>query len=415
MRWSVWTVWLAACVAGNINEDSGKAPLSEPTEDCTPGTSSCSADVLETCGPDGQLASSKVCALGCAGDGALAHCAHIVPAFLPTACDGAGEANVVLGTIEIDTDVDLNCSGGVLLPVDGPEVCLIRGVTLRVEGTPTVFRGSRAVALVADTDLTVVAGATIDGAAEGAQDGPGGGWMSSGTPGSADGDVVGGGGAGFATLGGNGGIGGTSDGAEGTGGAPIAVSTFMGGPGAGATDGYPQGGGGGGAIALLACEGTLTLDGTVSAGGGGGQAGFAVGAEDQGGAGGGAGGLVSLQAGAVTGTGFLYANGGGGGGGCKENGNCQPTRAEPGEDGTLSVSTSARGGQGYGGPGRGGDGGVSTLVPTPGSGGSGSGIAGGGGGSVGVVQIRTVPGTLPSLLPGGASPAVEVVDDLAVE
>ena len=101
------------------------------------------------------------------------------------------------------------------------------------------------------------------------------------------------------------------------------------------------GGGGGGALQLVAGD-SITINGSIHAGGGGG-AGGQYDPDDQciGGAGGGSGGSLLIEAPNVSYSGVFYANGGSGGGG----GNNTGQEGEPGRD-AQSSSEPVQGGQG---------------------------------------------------------------------
>jgi hypothetical protein len=156
------------------------------------------------------------------------------------------------------------------------------------------------------------------------------------------GGAGGGGGGAFQGAGGKG-DGGDSNGTPkmgGAGGTAVAVPHVVRGGCSGANGGKGSGansigGGGGGAIQLTAQD-TLTIGGTITAGGAGGPAGLDT---DGGGAGGGAGGYIGLEAPALTFTvAILAANGGGGGGGDGPLG-----ASNPGADATATT-TAAKGG-----------------------------------------------------------------------
>src|SRR5512146_2976152 len=176
--------------------------------------------------------------------------------------------------VVLNTDVDGNCTGGVVAQTNGPDICVVRADTIAISASMTVT-GLRALAFVADHSLQV--NGTIAIAAHGAQSGPGGGYRVSGV---APTFASGGGGAGFAADGGAGGAnGGTGNGSAG--GAaidPLSLAVFEGGPRAAPNAGGafdfvdPDGGGGGGALLLIACRGSVTTTGVINAGGGGGEA-----------------------------------------------------------------------------------------------------------------------------------------------
>ncbi|MEO8706215.1 MAG: hypothetical protein ABI867_39660 [Kofleriaceae bacterium] len=127
-----------------------------------------------------------------------------------------------------------------------------------------------------------------------------------------------GGGGGFGDAGGRGG-GGNGQNSGGAGGLAQTAAPLLSGGCNGASGGNGQGtsagpgGLGGGAIQLTALE-SITVNGTIHAGGGGGKGALGT---DGGGGGGGAGGMIGLESTTITlvGTTTLAANGGGGGGG----------------------------------------------------------------------------------------------------
>jgi hypothetical protein len=374
-------------------------------DECVAGTAMCSGGEVQTCGVDGLIASTESCTLGCA-DGDTAHCAKIVPAFLPTVCDApaiqpalvfpSGQQN------QINTDLSGNCNGGIVAQAGGPEVCIVRSRTISVDG-PLEVIGQRAIAFVADDALDV--DNIIDISARGRVSGPGGGHRTSGVAPSR----AGGGGAGGKQRGADGGDAGEIHKGNDTGGAivdPLVTQIFEGGAKAGSAEQLapnyrPQGGGGGGALMLISCSGELRVTGTIEAGGGGGGAGGDAFSNFvtflTGGGGGGAGGYVVLQGASVTVSGKLFANGGGAGSGCSTS-NCV------GVNGEDAAQIRARGGGGIGLGGAGGGGGFDAALPGFGSAGT---SPGGGGGSTGRFQIFTPATVTPSL--GGviAQPAFE--------
>jgi hypothetical protein len=195
----------------------------------------------------------------------------------------------------------------------------------------------------------------------------------------------GGGGGGFAGAGGRGGTGFNNNNSRGVAGTAVAApSTVIGGcsGGKGGDGNNPGGtlGAGGGAIQLVAIT-SITVNGTIHAGGAGGGPAVRLNSNDRGGGGGGgSGGLIGLDAPTVTiaASAIVAANGGGGGGGT--NGN-NPVNA--GGDATANATPAPGGttdGVGKGGPGSA----AATLTGTDGidSPGAGGGGAGGGAGFV---------------------------------
>lgn len=307
----------------------------------------------------------------------------IVPNYMPDVCNDTSGTDLMITTdTAVDTSDAAACNGGVLTqPAPGPEICVLHYRTLFVQGGFTLsVRGSRAIALVADTSVSI--GGTLDLDATGSLSGPGGGTsVSGGEPG----PDVGGGGAGFAQPGGDGGTNAKSGRTGNNGGEMIDVPrSLLGGPRAGGA----LGGGGGGAATVIACRGATTVTGMISANGGGAGPSPA----NQGAAGGGAGGYVALQGRTVVVNGRAFANGAtGGGGGDGFNGGPR------GVDGPRSSVVCAIP------PGNGGSGGCLSRHADAGGAGDGGTMPGGGGGSIGYLSIfTTVEGATVS--PSDASP-----------
>jgi hypothetical protein len=332
---------------------------------------------VETCGSDGFVASIEACAAGCAGS--EARCKHIVPAWLPAACDQrAAQVNRTLtGTLVTD---DNTACDEVVVQSGGPEVCIVAARTLQVADLKVI--GARAVGFVADTiDVTGV----LDLSADGQRSGPGAG-PESGEH--FEGDPSGGGGAGFRQAGGDGGA--RTPMVAAKGGAirdPLAASIFTGG-----SSGAEGGGGGGGAL-LIACRGEIRVTGQIDGGGGAGVSGV----EGISGTGGGAGGYVVIQGARVTVTGTIVVNGGGGGAAC----DAPPATCTPGVDALGPGGQSGVGGTGVA---NGGAGGAGDVVPGAGkfrfcAPQLGCSIGGGGGGAVGRVQVYTPADMGPTLTP----------------
>lgn len=394
-----------ACGAPGCNATAGRCNT------CIPNNVACvNPTTLGTCGPDGLPAGTESCALGCEVTG-QAHCKYIVPVYLPNVCDTpATSASFTAQTGTIDTSLDTNCNGGIVAQAGGPPICVIRHGTISVPtGVTATFIGGRAVALVADTGLTITG--TLDASASGTSNGPGGGTraVSSGTSTATSGA---GGGGGF-VAGGNGGS--TSSRGGGLAGGPVfdpLTSTVLLG---GQRAAIPSlllgvaGGGGGGAVTLISCKGTVSVGSPaiIDVGGGGGDGGRDLTGGDvlnlRGGGGGGAGGYAVIQGAAVSLQGNFYANGGGGGGGAI---NDSGGSANPGRDGSRTTTTAAPGGASIGGTsGPGGVGAVGLSAPGPGEGGVSS--PGGGGGATGRFQVYTPLGVNPTIAPAGVSPRFE--------
>jgi hypothetical protein len=237
------------------------------------------------------------------------------------------------GTVVFDTDA--LTFGGVPGGVDagGTAVYAFDDISVPV-GTTVVGVGSRPLAMVSYTTVTIDGTVTVDGVsatvfsagpfAGGAGGGEGGTGGATSEPGDGTGagfpgtSASGGGGAGFGGAGGAGGA--AQGGVGGLGGATYGdLTTAMEGGSGGATGvrnvGFgviPGGGGGGGGVELSAIASiTISATGVVSADGGDGALGI------QGASGGGSGGGVILFAPSVTNDGAVRADGGGGGqGGC---------------------------------------------------------------------------------------------------
>jgi hypothetical protein len=357
------------------------------------------------CGADGLVAEVETCAIACVDDGSGGRCGHIVPAWMPTACDAEATTPTVSypNGVTLDTTLDVNCSEIVAQP-SGPELCVVRAREITLDTSVRVV-GTRPYVLVADRDVRLTG--KIRASADGITSGPGGGLMASGANG---GGRSGAGGAGLHSAGGAGGSE-TTDGQGGAGGAAsprTASSFFAGGPRGGRTglSGFTGGtaGGGGGGVIIISCRGTVYIDGTISVGGGGGGGGRDTRAVDfemdlTGGGGGGAGGRVVLQGARVEVTGSLYANGGGGGGGCSGD-NCVGMAGTNGRD-DLTV---AAGGPGTGTGGAGGAGAGASSSSGVGRAGM---TAGGGGGGTGYLEVYTPAGVTPLLTPSQISPPFE--------
>lgn len=386
------------CGAPGCNATAGRCNM------CVPDSATCAGTAVNTCGPDGLPGPTETCSLSCTPTPS-AHCTYLQPVYLPNICDTPATATFTPQTGTIDTSIDTNCTGGIVAQSGGPPICVIRSTTIVVGSAVSMtFTGGRAVALVSDGLLEVRG--TIDIAATGTSNGPGGGTrVVTGSPTS----TQGGGGGGGLVAGGAGGST-TATGGGLAGGAvfdPLMTAALVGGQ----RGAIPSllgvvGGGGGGAMTLISCRGRVQVAGTIDAGGGGGAGGRdligGAGISLLSGGGGGAGGYVVLQGLAVTATGSFFANGGGGGGGNTVN----DAQGNPGADGTRSTTTGASGGAINGtGSGAGGPGAVGTGAAGRGLVGSSS--PGGGGGSTGRFQTYTPLGVNPTLTPAAISPRFE--------
>ena len=168
---------------------------------------------------------------------------------------------------------------------------------------------------------------------------------------------------------------------------PLVGGSGGGGGGNGKVTPESHGGGGGGAFQLT-CMGNLTITGTISMGGAGGDGGTpdpdTVNPPNGGaGGGGGGGGGILVEGVGVTISGTLAANGGAGGGG-----SAQANAGTPGQNAIVGA-TPAAGGAGGGNAGKGGDGGTGMVAPAVGAA-STDVNAGAGGGGAGVIVIRAL-------------------------
>ncbi|HEU0035734.1 MAG TPA: hypothetical protein VFQ53_34215 [Kofleriaceae bacterium] len=331
------------------------------------------------------------------------HCPYLEPQYLPDVCDEVASTPelTISGAATMDSDLDANCTGGVIAQTGAPEICVVRYGRISITpGAELKVTGSRVIAFVSDEDLRI--DGVLDVSADGRVNGPGGGFIKSGGE---EASVKGGGGAGFKTAGAAGGDA-SADGGAANGGTksidPLLFAALLGGTrGNGMTD---NSGGGGGGATLISCRSKVSVTGTIDAGGGGGRPGFLLVAVVVGGCGGGAGGNVVLQGMNVEVTGQLFANGGGGGAG-------RPAGVQSGNAG-LDGSRSTGGGSGGlsqgAGDGAGGGGGGLTNAPQVGKRSTDpAASAGGGGGSTGFFQARTPSGVDAKITPAVASPAFE--------
>ena len=358
------------------------------------------------CNATGDNLDEHSCSVGACVSEPTPHCPYLEPIYLPNVCDAPATMPMLAVAVSatFDTDFDMNCTGGVVQQAGGAEICVVRYGSISVEAdVELTVVGTRAVAFVSDDEL-LIAG-ILDVSATERTDGPGGGLIVSGTR---EGNVIGGGGAGFKTQGGAGGNASTDGGAA-NGGPPspdpAAVPVLSGGS-------RPQGldatannsGGAGGAATLISCRGRVNVTGTIDSGGGGGARGFFLSIAAVGGAGGGSGGYVVLQGLDVVVTGEVFANGGGGGSG-------RPSNAQSGahgQDAPRSMFGGAGGLTSGAGEGAGGSGGSITSGPTSGKRSTDpAASAGGGGGSMGFFQTYTPEGITPTLTPSSASPSFQ--------
>lgn len=325
-------------------------------------------------------------------------CAPTAPPLQPAVVLAGGEYTLITESGQLDGPAVGLDMAFVTSVVDGARVIYVSrfeiaaDASFQIRGTiPVVIASSTTITIHGDLDVSSTLGVTgAGGNAPACGAGSGGAGMSCVNGGS------GGGGGGFGGVGGRGGSGanGSLCGAvEGVAGGPGGTRTFApslrggcGGGRGGAAHAGDQGmpGAGGGAVNLLA-RNTITIAGTVDAGGEGGRSSTGSRA---GGGGGGSGGMIVAQAVTIMVSGALAANGGGGGGGSSATGTT--TLAQRGDDGSRTAARASGGiGEGTGGAGGPGGSGISGLASINGVDGAGSERgSGGGGGGVGVIQIR---------------------------
>lgn len=367
----------------SCNEDAGRCNL------CAPNKRTCRVDgTVHTCAADGLAETVETCAAGCNNDGA---CNHIVPAWIPDACDVPSTVaqRKLIGDMDTtnagicDRIVPQKSSTGATL---GPDICIVAARKLEIGNLKVI--GPRAIAFVGD-DVTVTG--LLDVSADFTRSGPGV-YVSNGEFDT----TYGGGGGGFRQPGAPGG--GNEFGANARQGGgirnPLGEAAFSGGTRPGDDTGItsaddPVVGGAGGGVMIIGCRGTASVTGSIDAGGGGGMRGQ----NGHGGAAGGSGGYVVLQGANVSVTGTLTVNGGGGGAACQTAGQCT--------NGTDALGVNA--GTGGSGGSAGGSGGKVNAPPTAGANAD-SGITGAGGGSVGMVQVYTPSGIAPTLTPQSPVP-----------
>lgn len=397
-------------------------------------TCSCAGSLL-TCGG----VPAVTCALGCMPQSTGARCFDVDPSNNVgiTAATGLTMDITVNGGVAT-FNTDTGAITGVIVRAAGQGTNAGITFELRMTGTQPIgvwsfhrlgvnagasirFSGARSAVFVSGTDAAI--GGVVDGSggcygtdplcagpgagiggntAVATGCGPGGPGASASTA-TADG---GGGGGGGRTVGGTGGLGG-ADGLGGIGGIGCIASLaepLVGGSGGGigglGAVAACKGGGGGGALQITAID-QITVDGTITMGGSGGEGGKAdlAGTNAGGGCAGGAGGTILLEAYTVKlgPTAVIAANGGAGGGG-----GSLGTAGHRGASGGLN-STPAGGGMAgnAGNGGVGGDGAAGGTAAT--AGGAAVGNSGGGGGGIGAVYVRTTPGNF--ILAGVVTPA----------
>ncbi|MDQ3337407.1 MAG: hypothetical protein M4D80_19770 [Myxococcota bacterium] len=363
--------------------------------ECTPNAfEKCEAGKSLVCNAGGDNFELTDCEFGCSVEaGGCMACdtpscnptKYIIPKYLPDACaqPAAQPALAISSNTALDTSNNAACSS-IVTQAGAPDICVLRYGTITIEAPQTYsVKGSRVLALVSDGALTVDGILEVSGNAS--VNGPGGGFVKSGT-----GQTAAGGGAGYRHPGGAGATTSVSGGANNGGPAgtnPLQLTQLFGGPQpTKGTDGSSPGGGGGG-VTLISCRDRVSVAGTVDAGGGGGFGDAFVQVNYRYAAGGGAGGTIVLQGMNITVTGGIFANGGGGGGGggpggLAEDGRRAMTNAVGGAPNTLS-------GGGYGGYGG------TAIAPIFGE--ASSAGAGAGGGSAGFILTYTPQAVLPAI------------------
>ena len=371
--------------------------------DCMPGTRTCEGTQLKVCGTSGTIETDETCLAGCVASPG-AHCAYLEPRYVAQTCTTSASLPKldITSSGSFDTNLDSNCTGGVVPQVGAAELCVVHYGEIHVAAGRTLkVTGLRALALVADRDVTI--DGILDVSADGVTSGPGSVSYSGGAADLTMAAPKGGGGAGFKTAGASGGTTSTTGGAA-NGGAPTAdpaaLTVLLGGAKTGAS-GMTAGGGGGGGATIVSCRGSVSVSGTLQAGGGGGLGGqlLPLGLRSPG-WGGGSGGYVVLQGLRVTVTGAVFANGGGGGAGLQ----ADNTMGTPGEDGPAG-DASAMGGRTFNGEGVGGTGAWRNGAAGQGGAPTASGaLPGGGGGGLGFFQAYVPAGQTAQITPAHASP-----------
>lgn len=394
-----------------IDDSQDDAPLDAAVDAC--GDNLCQGGNLVGCGV------TTTCSYGCV-NATLPHCARITPSnalMWSLVASPGGALTLAAGAHVLDTTSGILTSNGatVTLPsavttqVVGSMMVLALGSLSLETGATLTVRGSRALAILADGDVTVKVGAMIllgagcPGAAfDPTCGGPGGGigarlnaQPATGCGGAKNGYLnqitgtseVGGGGGGYGRAGADSVSTVVGDGGHGVACGAANLEPLIGGSGGGAGGIEPgadvrsggRGGGGGGAIQITAA-GTLLVSGVIDAAGAGGENGYPNGVDGSngGGGGGGSGGGILLEAGTLTVPGTVTANGGGAGG------NHTTIMAGHGETGRRD-RTCATGGAATGNASPGGRG--DCDMQGPGSGGN-IGDRGGGGGGVGRIRFN---------------------------
>ena len=384
LLWAFTLCLISICLVGCEEAPTIAAPVCDPETSC-PMDALCAADGTACVPVDTRP-----------GPGEPGPCGWTSTHFDPCTMPAPGPALELLdpGVYEFDTgDQILLSPDGTAIPVPAvinyrndeyASAMMVDGFTLGPDTTLTAS-GPRAVMVISHAHIDIEGVIDVTGL-PGLQ-------LSAGARRSCpDGAFSSGGGGGFGRPGAPGG-GATEGSKNGWGGASSSIPSIMVGGCAGAFGEYGALGGSGGGAILLAARGTVRVNGTIVAGGAGGQGGplplegtVAIG--DDGG-GGGSGGLIKLEAASIllTSSARLSANGGAGGGG--STGGDMPVAGQDGENG-QAAATVALGGVGaeFSG-GDGGDGGAVGVSARPGAESSTGDGHGGGGGGVGFILIRS--------------------------
>lgn len=348
------------------------------------------------------------CVLGCKDDGT---CRRYWPSNiekggpqLPASCGAVILNDTTIGTTPCTIE-GYPCIGAHRAHL-GVTSCVLVVDTLAIGPKGVGVEGKHPLIILAEGDVTITG--LLDASATGWMAGPGG--FNGGDPpgpmtganGEGDGggehctcpnaDDCGGGGGGFGTDGAMGGQevqgcpessspGGKVYGDE-------ALVPLLG--GSGGASGYNNntpiilgaGGGGGGAL-QISSQGTIRIDGAISAGGAGGKGGISILLSSAAGGGGGSGGAVLLEAIQLLGVGWVAVNGGGGGSGADDD-----MTGAWGEDGRADGEAAKGGVAPTYGTGSGGNGAAGTATAQPGSLTSYDGAGGGGGGGLGRIRFN---------------------------
>jgi hypothetical protein len=330
-----------------------------------------------------------------ANDAAADAAAPLDVAHLPPADQwvAAGEFIVSADTLLDTNTAGTGLSGGVRFNIvsqslGGPVAVLSARRVQIIPGATLTVSGQLGLIIIAD-DIDI--GGVLDGSAQGTTPGPGGYVGGAGPGAGSDGagssyspeysnyGFSGPGGGGYGSNGGSGG--GAYDVLGGSGGPTYgesAIGYFIGGSGGGqSTPGCSDGGAGGGAIQLTAHR-QLSISGGVHSGGGGGGGGFLCYLSGFGyftsGSGGGSGGSIYVQSRALTGSGWLTANGGAGGSGAAPSLYYGSGGEDAHHDSTAAAGGGGEvglGGSGSAGNGDGSDGGYTYILGAGGGGGGG--------------------------------------------